>query len=295
MKGVPCRAFLHEPVPDIGFNDFGDGRRHLGQREPWYCRGMRDPLNALGVLLVDAGLAAGALGLICLIRPIPALGISSRRRGAGLIAAGAALGLAAMAVPAPLRRVAVRTSRLDEIIPAYQFSELHEIRVRASPARVYDAVWAVTAGEIRLFRTLAWIRSPRLPWGGGGESILNAPAEKPILRVATSSGFLLLADEPAREVVVGTLVVAPRRPGTLSGDPRDFAALDAPGFAKAVMNFRMTDEGGGWTRLTTETRVYATDASARRRFAGYWRLIYPGSAFIRRQWLHAIRERAEAG
>jgi hypothetical protein len=56
----------------------------------------------------------------------------------------------------------------------------------------------------------------------------------------------------------------------------------------------MTDEGGGWTRLTTETRVYATDASSRRRFAGYWRVIYPGSALIRRMWLRAVRERAEA-
>ena len=55
--------------------------------------------------------------------------------------------------------------------------------------------------------------------------------------------------------------------------PRDFAALEAPGYAKAVMNFRMQDEGEGWTRLTTETRVYATDALSRRRFAAYWRKI----------------------
>jgi hypothetical protein len=255
---------------------------------------VRDPLNALGVLLVDAGLAAGALGLICLIRPIPALGISTRRRGAALVAAGAALGLAGATLPAPERSVPARLSRLDEIVPVYQFSEFHEQRVRASPARVYDAVWAVTAGEIRLFRALTWIRSPRLPWGcGGEESILSPPAETPILRVATSSGFLLLADDPAREVVVGMLVVAPRGAGARIDSPREFAALDAPGYAKAVMNFRMTDEGGGWTRLTTATRVFATDASSRRRFAGYWRVIYPGSALIRRMWLRAVRERAE--
>ncbi|MFL6200136.1 MAG: hypothetical protein ACJ76J_13235 [Thermoanaerobaculia bacterium] len=34
------------------------------------------------------------------------------------------------------------------------------------------------------------------------------------------------------------------------------------------------------------------NAGARRRFAAYWRIIYPGSAFIRIMWLKAIRERA---
>jgi hypothetical protein len=43
-----------------------------------------------------------------------------------------------------------------------------------------------------------------------------------------------------------------------------------------------------------ETRVHTTDAAAERRFAVYWRLIYPGSAFIRRMWLEAIRRRAES-
>jgi hypothetical protein len=211
----------------------------------------REPLNLLGVLLVDAGLAAGFLGLISLLRPLSFLGISTRRRGVALIGTGAVLGLAGAGLPAPEQRVAARTSRLDEIIPVYQFSEFHECRVQASPARVHDAVWAVTAGDIRLFHALTWIRSPRLPGRSGRESILNAPAETPILKVATS------------------LVIAPHQSGVMLAGRQDFAALDAPGFAKAVMNFHIEDEGGGWTRLTTETRVAATDPSTRRRFAAY--------------------------
>jgi len=254
---------------------------------------MRDPINLVGVLLVDAGLAAGFLGLVSLVWPLRFLGIRTRRRGAVWLASGAVLTLAGMALPAPLRRVADKTGALDEIIPSYQFSEHHEIRVRASPKRVYDAIWKVTAEEIQLFRTLTWLRSPHLPGRGGRESILNAPEKKPILEVVTASGFALLADQPGREVVVGTLVVAPSRPRARIDSPEDFAALDAPGYAKAVMNFHLEDEGGGWTRLTTETRVYATDASTRRRFAAYWRVIYPGSSFIRRMWLRAIQERAD--
>jgi hypothetical protein len=254
---------------------------------------VRDPINLTGVLLVDAGLAAGFLGLLSLVKPLRFLGIRTRRRGGLWIASGAALGLAGMALPAPLRRVPAQRSHLDEIVPAYQFVEHHEIRVHASPETVHDAVWKVTAGEIGLFQALTWIRSPRLPWcSDGEESILNPSADKPILEVATSSGFMLLADEPD-EAVVGMLVIAPRRARHVIETPRDFAALEAPGYAKAVMNFRMQDEGEGWTRLTTETRVYATDAFSRRRFAAYWRVIYPGSAFIRRMWLRAIRDRAE--
>ena len=44
----------------------------------------------------------------------------------------------------------------------------------------------------------------------------------------------------------------------------------------------------------TDTRVHATSDDARRRFAAYWRVIYPGSSLIRRTWLAAIRKRAEA-
>ena len=51
---------------------------------------------------------------------------------------------------------------------------------------------------------------------------------------------------------------------------------------------------GGGTLLTTETRIQATDDQARRSFRRYWRVIYPGSAAIRRAWLRAIRRRAEA-
>jgi hypothetical protein len=73
----------------------------------------------------------------------------------------------------------------------------------------------------------------------------------------------------------------------------DFKELRAAGFAVAAINFRIQDEIGGFSLLTTETRACATDVSARRKFAAYWRVIYPGSALIRVMWLRAIRHRAE--
>ena len=97
-----------------------------------------------------------------------------------------------------------------------------------------------------------------------------------------------------REIVIGTIVLAPAgTPFRKNATPELFRDLDAPGFAKATMSFLVEDTGDGTCTLQTETRVHATDGTARRRFAAYWRMIYPGSALIRRMWLRAIMRRAE--
>ena len=190
----------------------------------------------------------------------------------------------------PINAVPTEMTSLDEFAPTYQFNEVHRIRIRAPRIRIYRSFKEVTAGEITLFRALTWIRR----FGRAGpEGILNAPSDESLLEVATRTGFLLLADDREREVVIGTVVIAPRgvkRPAT----PEQFKELVAPGVAKAVMNFRIDDADVGAWLVSTETRVHATDASARRRFARYWTVIRPGSGLIRRMWLRAIRRRAVA-
>jgi hypothetical protein len=245
----------------------------------------------MGVFLMYTGLLAGFLGGVSLLKPLRFLGLGNRRRAAAAVGVGGLLVAAAAAFPAPLRRMPTKSSLLDLYLPYWQFAERHEIRVHAPAGRTYDAVRQVTAREIRLFRTLTWLRSPRLPGTERRQSILNAPPDRPILDVATASGFFVLAEEPGREIVLGTLVIVPEGPRRLT--PEEFATLDRPGYAKAAINFRVEDLGGGWSRVVTETRTYATDASARRRFATYWRVILPGSALIRRMWLAAVRDRAE--
>jgi hypothetical protein len=193
----------------------------------------------------------------------------------------------------PAREVRVVTPRtlLDQFVPVYQFNEVHTLRVAAPPAVVYRAIHQVRAGEIRGFILRTAIRRVGRK---GPESILNAPETLPILEVATRTTFLTLGEEPDREILVGTIVVAPdgwRRRAVQT--PEAFRALSQPGFAKAAMNFHIADDGRGGSLVSTETRVFATDPSATRRFAAYWRLIYPGSAIIRRSWLQAVRRRAE--
>jgi hypothetical protein len=101
-------------------------------------------------------------------------------------------------------------------------------------------------------------------------------------------------------VAIGSVVVAPPRAGSpVEGAPRrrftseDFKALTQPGFAKATANFSVHDLGNGSSRLDTETRIFATDRTALRRFTAYWRIIFPGSSILRSTWLSAIKRRAE--
>ncbi len=242
--------------------------------------------------LVYAGLLAMLAGLVNLVRPLRFLRVRSRRTAAALLGSGALLVAIAMVLPAHAHRATGSATRLDALFPEWEFAEVHAIRVQAPPERVFQAIHQVRADEIRLFRTLTWIRNPSRTWRSQPANILAPPEEQPILDVALRGGFFSLADVPGHEVVVGAVVCCRRaRPASAEA----FVAFAQPGFAKAGMNFLLDDEGGGWTRVTTETRVHGTDAVAQRRFAAYWRVIYPGSALIRRGWLRAIKVRAEGG
>ena len=124
----------------------------------------------------------------------------------------------------------------------------------------------------------------------------SVQAATPILEVFQRSGFVVLAEEPDRELVLGSAQrywQAANGPPPKIADAAEFAAFDAPDFAKVAFDLRVEDEGDGGARVTTETRVLTTDSSSRRKFAVYWRFIHPGSAIIRLSWLDAIRRRVE--
>ncbi len=257
-----------------------------------------------GVIVVYLGLITMFVGGVSIIRPLKFLFIDTRPQALAVVAAGFVIVVLGWSLPAKEIRVTSPRTQLDQFMPVWQFNEFHSIRIVAPRDKVYAALKQVTAEEILFLRTLVWIRRFGRP---GPESILNPPPNAPLLEVATRKTFIVLADDPNKEFVVGTLVAAPRgwRP---SGKPTpdSFKSLfdsHQPGFALAAMNFRLEDcvtppnapaasTSSPCTLLTTETRVYATDARTRRAFTRYWRVIYPGSSLIRAMWLRAVATRA---
>lgn len=238
--------------------------------------------------IVYSGLVIAFIGLMLIVKPLKRLHVPTRARALLVFAAGMTLATVGLLLPTSESRVAVVKSRLDESIPVWQFSEYHTLMVSAPPERVFAAIERVRAGEITLFNTLTWIRR-----GGRDlpESILNA-GDSPLLDVTLRGGFVRLAHEPPREIVIGTVVAAPpgRRGGARTVDV--FRRQLPPGYAIAAMNFLVVPDGPNASIVTTETRVFANSDGSRRRFAAYWRVIYPGSAIIRRSWLRAVGRRA---
>jgi hypothetical protein len=186
-------------------------------------------------------------------------------------------------------------SRLDALLPHFDFTERHSRVIGREPGAVYDALRALTPGELPVSRLLIAVRS--LPARLAGKPGLASQADEPLLDQFLDRGFVLLADVPGEELVAGMIGQMWRRGGrtVIPGDREEFVAFAEPGFVKAALTFRLIGHADGTTLTETETRVAATDPAARRGFRRYWFLIRGFSGLIRRDWLRALARRAERG
>src|SRR3954452_5634503 len=185
----------------------------------------------------------------------------------------------------------VRVSLLDQFMPRFDTRSQHAIEVHAPAQAVFAAVEAVTVKEVRLLRELELIRAlPRLATTGR----LDVPTADAPLVLSFTRGAVLLGARPPEEVVAGAIGCFWRLAGNepvVFGSPEEFLTFAEPGFAKAVVGFRL-DPRGAEILLTTETRFVATHEATQRLMSRYWRIIRPGSNLIRTEWLRAIRRRA---
>jgi hypothetical protein len=237
------------------------------------------------------GIVITLLALAALVKPARWLWLPTRRRALLAICAGAAITVAALAWPARVTRSAGPHQRLDDFLSEYQAVEYHEARTRAPLTRVADAVREVSLADMPAAELLIWLRSL-----GEGPIHSVPPEDRSLLDTLLDpgTGFLPLDVSDQRDRVygmVGTPWTGAPAPEVHTAEA--FLAYRDPGAVRVAFDFRLVEEGDGWVRLSTETRILGTDPAARRTFARYWRLVYPGSAIIRRVWLDAIVARAE--
>jgi hypothetical protein len=173
---------------------------------------------------------------------------------------------------------------IDDVLPAWDWRSAHATRVAAPCERAAAAAREFTGRDLPVTGALMRVRTL------GRRTFDDRPTVETFARI----GLVMLADEPDGIVVGGVL-----SPWRVRGGHRAIASADElrafaePGWVRVATAFTVASQGAG-CRVRTETRIVATDDTARRRFGRYWRLIGPFSSITRREMLAAIRRRAEA-
>jgi hypothetical protein len=168
---------------------------------------------------------------------------------------------------------------IDDFMPKYDFSEYHDIKIRAGAADVYRAIHEIDVADSSIISWLLWLRGMK--------------SSGPMLKGMREHSFELLGEDENREMVIGLAGQFWRPTGNMQKiNAGSFKEFDKPGFAKAAWNFSL-NETSGETNLATETRIRCMDDSSRSRFGFYWAFIQPFSGWIRMEMLKLVKKKAE--
>jgi len=179
---------------------------------------------------------------------------------------------------------------LDRLIPAPRLLEVDHVDLAVRPEQVWSLVRHGDLASSPLVHALFEIRAIPERLAGTHERSrlriddLRSTPEKP--------GFSLLLEEDGQEFAVGAIgkVWQPVIPFLHLPNASAFLAFSEADQVKVAWAIRVLPLGSQDCRLEIEVRVDATDDSAWRKFERYFRLIGPGSRFIRRILLSGLEK-----
>jgi hypothetical protein len=182
--------------------------------------------------------------------------------------------------------------RLRGLLPVWEHADSTETIVAAPPERAIEGVREASLSDMPITAMLLVARA--LPGILTRRRSLHGTRRTPLYEVLVATPGFVPLDEGPRFLVAG-YVGQPWRP--IGGHapvstPDGFACFDEPGYAKVVTYFDAEPAESGST-LRTETRIHLTDDHARHAFRAYWLVVRWGSMTTRKDWLRAVRKRAE--
>ena len=182
-----------------------------------------------------------------------------------------------------------KDSLVDQFIPEPEVVEHHQININASADIVLDTAKQMEILNSPVIRAVFRLRELAL----GGEPDTR-PHPTRLLPQMQSIGWVVLAESPGREIVLGSVTqpwqAAPVFRSIPAAEFRDFAE---PGYVKIVWTLRADPVTESRSLFHTETRVCTTDAEARDRFRRYWSFVAPGVELIRLVMLGPLKHEAE--
>lgn len=175
---------------------------------------------------------------------------------------------------------------IDYYVPAYQFSERHEVFVGIAPSILLDVVThpgVATDPWMRTFIKMRELPGRLLEKLGKGGALKNQPP-------FGIDNFLVLGRDADREIAFGLLgrFWKPDYGLVSLNSAEDFHVFNEAGVAKLVLNLSASVMDDGRTRLATETRIFCNDKESKFYLTLYWCLIRPVSGLIRRRLLARV-------
>ena len=175
-------------------------------------------------------------------------------------------------VDAAIRQRAVMPGRPEEV---YAWLRAFDFAGMCQPvARAIEDMRAVPPSVAQVVA-----RARRLP-----------PTTRFLVDDAVRSGVILLAEAPARHLVLGAVgkLWKADEVALLRLDREQFVGFSQPKYVKAMVGFLVSPYGVDRTLLKQECRFLATDGSARAHFRRRWRVLEPYVTFVARCTLQAL-------
>jgi hypothetical protein len=179
---------------------------------------------------------------------------------------------------------------LDTFMPRYDVVERHHVRVAASADVTFAAAIKVNLQDSIVIRAIFKAREVLL-----GAQPDRVGASRSLLEMTKRLGWVVLADVPGHEIVMGAVTRPWDANVVFRGIPSErFAAFNEPDYVKIVWTLRADAVDVRTSIARSETRAVATDESARRKFRWYWARFSPGIIVIREIAQRLIKTNAEA-
>lgn len=183
-------------------------------------------------------------------------------------------------------------SSLDQLIHTPRLLEMSGVDLDAPLDTVWEHLRTENLADSLIVRLLFGLRT--LPARLGGKPDQDVRLRVDDFRSSPEHpGFQLLAETPRRSLTVGAIgqVWQLDIPFRHVSSAEHYATFAEPGWVKVAWEVRLAPRGQDGTHLDFEVRVDATDDESWRRFTHYWKLIGPGSHFVRHVLLRGLERR----
>jgi hypothetical protein len=233
-------------------------------------------------------------GVISLIYPLEFLLIFNRTIAVFVVLFGVLISAVSLLCPVKTKHSSTNDQKIDALMPEYSFNEFHKVQIRASSEKVKQTLQVTGVKDIPVAHLLMKIRG--IADVDLDDRAANNKAGSDTISTPDFNFFVVAPDEFITIMILKSVIItnnankpAPPEISTLG----QYISFNEPGYVKVAMNFRFFSTDNKKTILTTETRVNGITHNDSRVFGYYWRIIYPGSAIIRRVWLNTIKKKAE--